>query len=129
VKLLLDTCCWLWWLSEPNKLSQQQLKAIRNRHNHLFLSVASIWELSIKINHGKISSLPQSLNKLVENECRKDGITILDIKPCYVIPAGSLVLHHKDPFDRMIITQAIIDNLTIATADSIFQKYNVPILF
>ncbi|MGL6337879.1 MAG: type II toxin-antitoxin system VapC family toxin, partial [Waterburya sp.] len=66
MKLLLDTCCWLWWLSEPNKLSQQQLKAIRDRHNHLFLSVASLWELSIKINNGKISSLPQSLNKLVE---------------------------------------------------------------
>ena len=127
MRLLLDTCCWLWWLCEPNKLSQQQLKEISNRRNQLFLSVASIWELSIKINNGKLI-IPQPLNKLVDTECRNDDITILDIKPYYAIQAGTLVLHHKDPFDRMIITQAIVDNLTIVTADSIFSKYGVPIL-
>lgn len=127
MQLLLDTCCWLWWLSEPDKLSQQQIQVISDRQNQLFLSVASIWELSIKIHNGKLT-IPQSLTKLVETECRKDSITILDIKYHYAIQAGSLLLHHKDPFDRMIIAQATIDNLTIATADSIFQKYDVPIL-
>ncbi len=128
MKLLLDTCCWLWWLSDTSKLSEQQLKAIINRENQLFLSVASLWELSIKVNHNKLT-IPQPLNKLVERECRIDNIIILDIKPDHAIQAGNLVLHHKDPFNRMIITQAAIENLTIVTSDLVFQKYDVPILF
>jgi PIN domain nuclease of toxin-antitoxin system len=128
MKLLLDTCCWLWWLSDTDKLSQQQLEAISNRQNQLFLSVATIWELSIKVNGQKLT-LPQPLKKLVERECPIDLITIIDIKPIHAIRAGSLTLHHKDPFDRMIITQAKIENLTIVTSDSVFQTYDVPILF
>jgi PIN domain nuclease of toxin-antitoxin system len=128
MKLLLDTCCWLWWLSDTDKLSQQQLEAIANRQNQLFLSVATIWELSIKVNGQKLT-LPQPLKKLVERECPIDLITIIDIKPIHAIGAGNLTLHHKDPFDRMIITQAKIENLTIVTSDSVFQTYDVPILF
>ena len=128
MKLLLDTCCWLWWLSDIDKLSKQQLKAIASRQNKLFLSVATIWELSIKINGQKLT-IPQPLKKLVEQECSIDNITILKIEPIHAIQAGDLTLHHKDPFDRMIITQAKIENLTIVTSDSIFQTYDVPILF
>lgn len=128
MKLLLDTCCWLWWLSDTDKLSQQQLEAIANRQNQLFLSVATIWELSIKVNGQKLT-LPQPLKKLVERECPIDLITIIDIKPIHAMGAGNLTLHHKDPFDRMIITQAKIENLTIVTSDSVFQTYDVPILF
>ena len=127
MQLLLDTCCWLWWLSDPSKLSKQQLDALINRQNQLFLSVATLWELSIKVNNNKVT-IPQSLDKLVERECPIDNITILDIKPHHAIKAGNLLLHHKDPFDRMIITQASIENLTIVTSDAVFQKYGVPIL-
>jgi PIN domain nuclease of toxin-antitoxin system len=128
MKLLLDTCCWLWWLSDIDKLSKQQLEGISNRQNQLFLSVATIWELSIKVNGQKLT-LPQPLKKLVERECPIDLITIIDIKPIHAMEAGSLTLDHKDPFDRMIITQAKIENLTIVTSDSVFQTYDVPILF
>ena len=127
MKLLLDTCCWLWWLSDTDKLSQQQLEAISDRNNELFLSTASIWEISIKVNNKKLT-IPQSLNKLVERECPIDNIAILDIKPYHAIQAGNLITHHKDPFDRMIITQATIENLTIITSDSIFQKYDISVL-
>ena len=127
MKLLLDTCCWLWWLSDTDKLSQQQLEAISDRHNELFLSTASIWEISIKVKNNKLT-IPQPLNKLVERECPIDNITILDIKPYHAIQAGNLITHHKDPFDRMIITQATIENLTIITSDSIFQKYDISVL-
>jgi PIN domain nuclease of toxin-antitoxin system len=74
-------------------------------------------------------TLPQPLKKLVERECPIDLITIIDIKPIHAMGAGNLTLHHKDPFDRMIITQAKIENLTIVTSDSVFQTYDVPILF
>ena len=127
MKLLLDSCCWLWWLSDTSKLSQQQLDAIINRENQLFLSVATLWELSIKVNHKKLT-IPQPLSKLVERECPIDNIAILDIKPHHAIQAGTLIFHHQDPFDRMIITQATIENLTIVTSNLVFQKYNVPVL-
>ena len=127
MKLLLDTCCWLWWLSDTSKLSPQQLKAITNRRNQLFLSTASIWEISIKVNSNKLI-IPQSLNKLVEQQCLMDNITILDIKPHDAIQVGILDMHHKDPFDRMIIAQASRENLTVITSDLIFQKYGISIL-
>ena len=127
MKLLLDTCCWLWWLGDISKLTQQQLDAIINRQNQLFLSAATLWELSIKVNNNKLT-IPQPLNKLVEQQCPIDNITILDIKAHHTIHAGNLILHHKDPFDRMIITQGSIENLIIVTSDIIFQKYDVSIL-
>ncbi|WP_052055538.1 type II toxin-antitoxin system VapC family toxin [Myxosarcina sp. GI1] len=92
------------------------------------LSVVTLWKLSIKVSNGKLT-IPQPLNKLVERECPQDNIKIIDIKPIHAIDAGSLPLHHKDPFDRMIITQAIIENLTIVTSDTIFHKYDVSVLF
>lgn len=128
MRLLLDTCCWLWWLSDTQKLSEQQLNALISRQNQLFLSAATLWELSIKVSNGKLT-IPQPLNKLVERECPLDNIKIIDIKPIHAIDAGSLPLHHKDPFDRMIIIQATIENLTIVTSDTIFQKYDVSVLF
>ena len=127
MKLLLDTCCWLWWLSDTDKLSQHQLEVISDRNNGLFLSTASIWEISIKVNNKKLT-IPQSLNKLVERECPIDNITILDIKPYHAIQAGNLIAHHKDPFDRMIIAQAAMKDLTVVTSDSVFKKYDVPVL-
>lgn len=72
--------------------------------------------------------IPQPLDRLVAKECLIDNITILDIKPHHAIEAGKLILHHKDPFDSMIITQATIENLTIVTSDSIFQEYDVSVL-
>jgi len=127
MRLLLDTCCWLWWLSDTDKLSKQQQKAIANRQNQLFLSTATIWEISIKVNNKKFT-IPQPLNKLIEQQCSLDGITIMDIKPIHAIEAGDLPLHHKDPFDRMIIAQASIENLTVVTSNSVFEKYDVAVL-
>lgn len=128
MRLLLDTCCWLWWLSDTQKLSERQLNALISRQNQLFLSVATLWELSIKVNTGKLT-IPQPLDKLVAQECTQDNIKVIDIKPIHAIDAGSLPLHYKDPFDRMIITQATIENLTIVTSDTVFQKYDVAVLF
>ena len=127
MRLLLDTCCWLWWLNDPGKLSKQQLDTISNRRNQLFLSVATIWEISIKVNNQKLT-IPQPLNKLIEQQCPPDGIAILDIKPIHAVEAGDLPLYHKDPFDRMIIAQASIENLTVVTSDSVFEKYDITVL-
>ena len=124
MKLLLDTCCWLWWLSDTDKLSQKQLEAIADRQNQLFLSTASIWEIGIKVNNKKLI-IPHPLHKLIEKQCPIDNIAILDIKPYHAIKVGELELHHKDPFDRMIISQAICEDLIVLTSDKIFQRYDV----
>ena len=117
----------MWWLSDTSKLSKQQLEAIANRGNQLFLSTASIWEISIKVNSNRLT-IPQSLNKLVKEQCPIDNIVILEIKAHHAIEAGKLTLHHKDPFDRMIIAQARGENLTVITSDKIFQEYDVALL-
>ena len=127
MRLLLDTCCWLWWLSDTNKPIEQQLNAIANRRDRLFLSVATIWELGIKVNSKKLT-LPQPLDKLIQQQCPSDGMKVLDIKPIHAVKAEDLLLHHQDPFDRMIIAQANIEKLTVITSDSVFQQYNVAIL-
>ena len=127
MQLLLDTCCWLWWLSEPSKLNMGQFEAITNCQNQLFLSTASMWEIGIKVNRKKLT-IPQPINKLVEKQCPIDNIVILDIKPHHAIKVGELELHHKDPFDRIIIAQAICEDLTVITSDKIFQKYDVALI-
>ena len=127
MKLLLDTCCWLRWLSDPDKLSQQQIKAIADRQNQLFLSTASIWEIGIKVNNQKLT-IPQPLNRLIEKQFPIDNIVILDIKPHHAIKVGELELNHKDPFDRTIVAQAICENLALLTSDKIFQRYDVALI-
>ena len=106
MKFLLDTCCWLWWLSEPSRLSQQQFEAIAERKNQLFLSTASIWEIGIKANSNKLI-IPQPLDKLIEKQCPIDNIIILEIKARHAVKAGKLTLHHKDPFDLRSIAEGI----------------------
>ena len=127
MKLLLDTHVWLWWLSEPIRLSPIIQEAIANRENQLFLSVASIWEIGIKVANEKLS-VPQPLSKLITNELVNDGVVTLDIKTIHALQASQLPYHHKDPFDRMIIAQAQVESLSVITADRVFQKYDVSIL-
>lgn len=124
MKILLDTHCWLWWLSEPQKLTSSMQQAIANPENELFLSVASIWEIAIKVAMGKLT-IPQPLPKLVTEQLSIDGIKTLDIRTIHALKIEELPTHHKDPFDRILIAQAICENLTIITRDLKFAAYRV----
>ena len=124
MKLLLDTNCWLWWLSEPHKLTSSMQQAIANHENELFLSVASIWEIAIKVATGKLT-IPQPLPKLVAEQLSIDGIQTLDIRTIHALKIEELPNYHKDPFDRILIAQAICENLTIITGDRQFAAYPV----
>ena len=126
MRLLLDTHIWLWWLSEPKRLPFITQEAISNRENQLFFSVASIWEIGIKVANGKLS-VPQPLPKSIANELANDGVVTVDIKTIHALQASQLPYHHKDPFDRMIIAQAQVESLLVVTTDPVFQKYNVSI--
>ncbi len=121
---LLDTHILLWWLSDHPKLPKIAKKLIKNQQNSFFVSSASAWEIAIKKALGKLEA-PDELEKaLFENNFLPLSITIP-----HALTAGKLPLHHLDLFDRMLVSQAKVENLTILTHDPIFKKYPVKIIF
>ncbi len=127
MNVLLDTHCWLWALSQPEKLNPQVSNLISDSANKIYLSTASIWELGIKAQLGKID-LPESFETFVPNRLQVFQTIPLPITPSHAIVAATLPLHHKDPFDRMIIPQGISENLPILTNDSVFRDYEITII-
>ena len=127
MRYLLDTCAWIFLLTDSGKLSKQQTEAILNFNNTIYLSVVSVWEMTIKISKGELA-IPKSLDDLVFESCIKDGYIILDLDVFSVLNSKKLPNHHKDPFDRMLISQAINNNLTAITTNSIFSEYDVKLL-
>lgn len=128
MKLLLDTHCWLWWLVEPEKLSKTATDAIKTLDNELWFSVASIWEIGIKFNAGKLP-LPQPPEILIPQQMQIDQLSTLSITSSHALKAASLPLYHKDPFDRMLIAQTQLEGITILTNDTIFSSYDVNCLW
>ena len=114
MKLLLDTHTFLWWDSEPEKLSRRALELCQNPENTLVLSVASIWEMQIKI----------PLEEMISQQ-QKNGIEILPVEASHIFAVESLPNHHKDPFDRLIIAQAIVEDAILISADPLISQYPV----
>lgn len=128
MNILFDTHCWLWWLVEPEKLSQTAIATIQNNQNQLYLSVASIWEIGIKYKLGKLD-LPISPEILIPQQMQIDKISSLSISVAHALNASILPSYHKDPFDRMLIAQSQLESMTIINNDSMFNSYNVQVLW
>ena len=127
MKLLLDTHIFIWWADQPEKLSPAALSALEDEANELLLSVASVWEMQIKIQLGKLKlNLP--LKELVNNQQETNDLTVLPVALAHVLTLDTLPFHHKDPFDRLLIAQGIEEAFTIVTADSQFSVYSVKLL-
>ena len=127
MKLLLDTHIFIWWADQPEKLSPAALSALEDEANELLLSVASVWEMQIKIQLGKLKlSLP--LKELVKNQQEINDLTVSPVALTHVLALDALPFNHKDPFDRLLIAQSIAEGLTIVTADSQFSTYSVKLL-
>lgn len=127
MRYLLDTCAWIFLLTDDDELSDRQKEVILNPDNTIYLSVVSAWEMAIKISKGKLK-LPKSLDNLVFESCIKDGYIILDLDIFSVLNTKNLPDYHRDPFDRMLISQAINNDLTIITTDSVFPQYEVKLI-
>ncbi|MBD2298873.1 PIN domain-containing protein [Nostoc sp. FACHB-190] len=123
MKLLLDTQCWLWWFAQPEKLSEEAITQIADETNELWLSVASIWEIGIKVAIAKLP-LPEPPDSYISSRMGQLGVRSLEITATHALKAASLPLHHRDPFDRMLIAQAQLENITLVSADTIFRQYN-----
>jgi PIN domain nuclease of toxin-antitoxin system len=127
MKLLLDTHIFLWFIAKDSRLPILFRDAIREPNNEVFLSVASLWEIVIKYNLGKFP-LPQSPEIYIPHERQKHQIKSLLISESSLKYLASLPNLHRDPFDRLLVSQALSRNLMIVTVDTDIMKYNVPFL-
>jgi len=123
MNLLLDTHVLLWWLDASPSLSQTAGEAISDVSNLVFVSAAVVWEIRIKQGLGKII-IPRDFRRVLEQQ----PFEKLPVTVDHAHAVGGLPSHHRDPFDRILIAQAKVEGLTIATHDSIFHQYDVPIL-
>ena len=128
MKLLLDTHTFIWWDSEPQRLSQQALNMCQDPENVLLVSVASLWEMQIKLQLGKLK-LNTPLGELVSGQQEINKIDILDVKLEHVLALGKLPSHHKDPFDRLLLAQADIEEAILVSKDQIFTEYAVKVVW
>ena len=125
---LLDTAIFLWSLANPDKLNGKAVALLEDTKQQLFLSPASSWEISIKWASGKLR-LPEAPTAYVTKRLRSRGIRSLPITHMHALAAGELPKHHLDPFDRMLIAQAQSEDLVLLTADPLFKKYEVEMLW
>lgn len=123
MNLLLDTHVLLWWLDDPTLLSEQALAAIKEPDNRIIVSVVSVWEIAIKKALGKLSS-PDNLKEVIADA----EFELMPIDYEHAWQVKNLLPHHRDPFDRLLVSQATIEQLTLVTRDSRLNAYNVPIL-
>ena len=121
-RLLLDTHVLLWWLADSPELSDD-LKDQIDTELEVYVSVATIWEISIKSAAGKLI-IPAALPDVIENS----GVSELPIRSRHAYQAGRLPLLHRDPFDRMLIAQALTEKLILVTRDQAIHGYDVPVL-
>jgi PIN domain nuclease of toxin-antitoxin system len=123
VDLLLDTHAFVWWDLEDSRLSEIARAAIADPENRIVVSAASVWEISIQRMIGKFAFRNDTLRALDGS-----GFEPLDITPRHADAAGSLPLHHSDPFDRLLVAQSKLESLVLVTQDRQLAVYGVPIL-
>jgi PIN domain nuclease of toxin-antitoxin system len=124
MRLLLDTHSFLWFISGSTNLSPTARTLIEDASNQPLLSVASLWEMAIKLSLGKLS-LAQPFEVLIPQQMRLNGIKLLGIEIEHTAAVSKLPFHHRDPFDRLLIAQAMVEQMPIVSADAAFVTYPV----
>jgi len=123
-RYLLDTHVFIWLASDESQVGQDLRDRISDPSADLFLSVASIWEMAIKRSLGKLS-LEMPLGEFVSSQLRLLATEPIDIRPRHALMVEALPFHHRDPFDRLLIVQAMAENLEIISRDSRFDAYGI----
>jgi PIN domain nuclease of toxin-antitoxin system len=124
MRLLLDTHALLWFVWNHPKLSATARSLISDPKNTLLLSAASIWEVAIKVSIGKLT-LADPYDVFMNQAINTTGLTLLPIEVRHAALMTSLPFHHNDPFDRMILAQALAEKLSLLSADALFDTYGV----
>lgn len=124
MRLLVDTQAFLWWVNGSHHMPPRAKRLLADRANELLLSVASCWEIAIKTSLGKLR-LPQPPATFLPQQMQANAMALLDISFAHVVQVSDLPFHHRDPFDRLIVAQALAEGLPVVTADPVFEKYGV----
>ena len=124
MRILLDTQCWLWMSLAPERLSARARRLVEDQENVLYLSAASAWEIAIKHALGKLR-LPAPPASYVPDRVTALGVQPLPIEHAHTLHVATLPPHHRDPFDRVLVAQAQLDDLPILTADPLIAAYDV----
>jgi PIN domain nuclease of toxin-antitoxin system len=123
VNLLLDTDVLLWWLDGADRLSEDAVGAISDSANDVVISTASIWEVAVKVSLGKLT-----IDGDLRQHAREQWFRELPIDASHATMVETLPWHHRDPFDRMLVSQARCEGLTLVTGDRLLHRYDVPVL-
>ena len=124
MKLLLDTHSFLWFIGGHSNLSPTARTLIEGTDNQPLLSKASLWEMAIKVSLGKLT-FAQSFERLIPQQIELNGIELLTIEMEHLAVVAQLPFHHRDPFDRLLIAQAKVEQIPIVGADSQFDAYAI----
>jgi len=127
MKILLDTQSWPWWIAAPERLSQDAQRRIADRRNTIYLSAASTWEIAIKYGIGKLP-LPEPPTQFIPKRLARDSTTALPVEIVHTLHVAVLPLHHRDPFDRILISQSIQERIPIMSADEQCEHYEVTVI-
>lgn len=124
MKLLLDTHSFLWFIDGNLRLSATARQLIEDPGNERLISVASLWEMAIKISLGRLT-IAQPFATLIPDQLQRNSIQVLDINVAHTAQVTILPFHHRDPFDRMLIAQALVEAIPLVGVDNAFDAYSV----
>ena len=128
MKLLLDTHAFLWWIEGTRAVGRRARAAVSNPDNEVLISIASCWELAIKLSLGKLR-LTQNFDRFIPEQIALNGFSLLDVEFRHVVRVADLPFRHRDPFDRLLVAQALEDELAVVSADRVFRKYGVTVVW
>lgn len=124
MRYLLDTHAFLWLIKDDDRLSANARTIFSDGSTEIYLSIASIWEMAIKINLGKLE-IEGRLGHFINKHAIDNNTRLLNITEQHVLPLESLPCHHRDPFDRLLVCQSKEEQLSILSSDKIFDRYGV----
>jgi PIN domain nuclease of toxin-antitoxin system len=122
--MLLDTHAFIWFIEGNESLSDRARSVIEDENNTVFLSMASVWEMAIKVSLGKLI-LSEPFDALIPSQLATNDIALLDINLSHTMQVATLPFYHRDPFDRLIASQALAEDIPLISKDAIFDSYGV----
>ena len=128
MRVLLDTHVFLWWVSDDARLSSVARNVIASSETVLF-SVASVWEMAIKMRLGRLEIIDGDLESFLRMQLTENRFDVLPIQLTHATALEALPLHHRDPFDRMLVCQSLVEEVPIVTADRSIPLYDVDVIW
>lgn len=129
MRLLLDTHAFLWSVTAPEKLSPRARRAIENGDNEIYVSAATAWEVAIKVRLGRLEPEVEDLERSFLEQIERHAFQPLPIQMRHALKVASLPDVHRDPFDRLLVAQAMVEDLSLATADRKLREYGVKVVW